>query len=226
MSTTTSSMPGRTWLLLAAVITSGALATGRVSPIFLPLTIGLAVAIRVAAERATRARVVAPAVPAAETLFPPSVRRRLAAVTSQVSSGEVRARLDDVVHRGTSLLQAMAGEQHTASARRDVVDLVAASCDVVEELDRVERFLALPEHADGSPAADETRARCSTLRESLSRRLDEAAMAIETLHGQLLEENRDAADRVAELATALTAEARARREAAREIELLLARDAR
>jgi hypothetical protein len=219
-------MPGRTWLLLAAVITSGALATGRVSPIFLPLTIGLAVAIRVAAERATRARIVAPVEPATESLFPPSVRRRLGAVTAQISSGEARRRLDDVVRRGTSLLQAMAGEQHTASARRDVVDLVAASCDVVEELDRVERFLALPETAEGSTAIDETRARCSTLRESLARRLDEASRAIETLHGQLLEENRDAADRVAELATALTAEAYARRGAAREIERLLARDAR
>lgn len=219
-------MPGRTWLLLAAVITSGALAAGRVSPIFLPLTVGLALAIRVAAERATRARIATPVAQATETLFPPSVRRRLAAVTAQLSSGDARTRLEDVVRRGTSLLEAMAGEQHTASARRDVVDLVAASCDVVEELDRVQRFLALPETDDGSSGIDETRARYSTLRDSLARRLDEAATAIETLHGQLLEENRDAADRVAELATALTAEARTRREAAREIELLLARDAR
>lgn len=219
-------MPGRSWLLLAAVIASGALATGRVSPIFLPLTIGLAVAIRVAAGGATRARIAAPAALATEALFPPSVRRRLAAAAAQLSSGEARSRLDDLVRRGTSLLQAMSGEQHTASARRDVVDLVAAGCDVVEELDQVDRFLALPETAAGSPAVEETRARSSTLRESLARRLDEAATAIETLHGQLLEENRDAADRVAELATALTAEAYARREAAREIELLLARDAR
>ena len=212
-------MEGPVALLFAAVLVTGAIAAMRIAPIIWATTFAvMAVLVRewsTSTFRATAGRPIEDL-----TMFPPSTRRMILATREHVTSADAKYLLDVVVQGAAPLLAAMSDSVRDRASRRDVVALVEASCALGEELDRVDAFLGQP-RVPADVRADGLRERCSATRNRLTDRLTEACTAIETLHAQLLEEQSDAAERVAELATELTEEARVRHDAAAEIDGLL-----
>ena len=204
-------------VLIASVFAAGAAATFLVTPLFLPLTGLMMIALLVASRSARAIALVRQDDVVMDERFPSPTRRLVKDVREQLRTADARRLLDDVLRRSGALLGDLAMEARDASTRRDVVALVEAAAELAGELDRLDNFLALPDASRDTAL----RERCRTHRERLVSRLGDAVAAIDTLHAQRFEEESDASVRVADLASELAAEARARREAAHEIDSLL-----
>jgi hypothetical protein len=207
-------------VVITSVFIAGGCAAILVSPSFLLLTALMTMAL-VAASRGTplvlALRQASGGQVVLDDRFPSSTRRLVTDLRARVSTAEARRLLDDVLRRSAALLGDLAMEARDASTRRDVVALAEAAAELTGELDRLDVFLALPE-ASHDPAL---RDRCRAQRERLVTRLGDAVSAIDTLHAQRFEQESDASVRVADLASELAAEARARRDALLEIASLL-----
>lgn len=208
-------------VLIASVFAAGGAASVLVSPLFLPLT-GLLTGGLLFASRSARllaavrqAHVPAPLV--VDDRFPSSTRRLISDLRERVTTPDAQRLLNDVLRRAAALIGDLAIESREASTRRDIIALVEAAGELAGELDRLDLFLALPD-ASRDPVLRE---RCRAHRERIVSRLRDAVAAIDTLHAQRFEEESDASVRVADLASELAAEARARRDASHEIESLL-----
>ena len=210
--------PGAVFVL-GAIFIFGALAAQRVSPTIWVTT--AIVFIVVARGARTEAPTTTQRLPDDDlSAFPPATRRLILGTRQRLTSPDAQHLLKVVIEGAGPLLAAMTDEERNRSSRRDVVALVEGSCDLSEELNRVDAFLAQP-HAAADAPGRELLDRSNATRTKLADRLTEACTAIETLHAQLLEERTDAADRVAELAQELTEEARVRRAAKSEVDELL-----
>ncbi|HVE80120.1 MAG TPA: hypothetical protein VNA89_14735 [Gemmatimonadaceae bacterium] len=213
-------IPGRTWVLILAIVVSGAAAAAVAAPALRYVTPLVALGLLVAAERAMRGASAA-ADASSDAALPPRLRRPVVDALAALPPGESRALLTDVVRRARPLLASLSGAEDGAAVARDVDDLVLASCDIALEHARLDALLR--DTRDGAGGADDARRRCEEGRDLLARRLRDASAAVGATYAQRVERGTPAAERVAELASELTAEAAARRDAAVEIERLLGR---
>jgi hypothetical protein len=205
-------LPRGTWVLLVAVLIAGAAAAANAAPALQYVTPLVAAVLLVAAERAMR---LPRAAAAADAALPPRLRRAAVDALATLPPGESRTLLSDVVRRARPLFASLAGAPEGAAVARDVADLVLASCDIALEHARLDALLR------DVPGPDDLRRRCEEGRSLLARRLRDASAAVGATYAQRVERGTPAAERVAELASELTAEAAAQRDAALEIERLL-----
>ena len=211
-------LPPRTWVLVLAVLVSGTAAarTGLPSLWWLtPLVAGL---LLVAAERGMlRPRLEGGG---AASELPPRLQRAVVEAFAELPPGDARDLLADVVRRARALLASLGAEPNDAALARDVADLADACCEIALELARLDAAIG----GRGAAGAGSTLPdRAAAARTLLARRLRDASAAVGELYAQNVERGGPAGERVAELASELTAEAAARREAAAEIERLLGR---
>jgi hypothetical protein len=221
-------VPARTKLLIFTVVAAGIAAGARGSPALGLLAPVVAMSLAIAAERAILRPRLGPAVAAGEAKvgageLPERTRRQVVDTLAALPPGEARDLLATVVRRARSLVGSLGAQPDDPRVARDVLDLVSACCQIALEYERIDATLRTPGGVVPS-AGDEgasLRERARAARELLAKRLRDAAGAVGELYAQQVERGGTAAERVAELASELTAEASARRYAAGEIDRLL-----
>lgn len=206
-----------TILLFWSTLGAGFVAAYKVAPVFWVTTLAMAGLIILVERRALPQPIASLDDDAAAESLPPAIRRTVQSALAQLAPGAARDLLTDLVRRTQPLIAALQARADDRGTIRDVEFLLEATCALASELARVDVFLALPP----APQRERLQARCLETRSSLVSRLRAAAAAIDALHAQLLEEGSEASARVAELAAEISEEARARGEAAREMDELL-----
>ena len=210
-------LPRRVWRLVVSVLVAGVAAALVAVPSLGIVTLIVAGALLVAADDAMRRPMLAARAEESAPELPHRLRKTVTSVLDALPAGDARRLLADVVRRARPLLAEIQRRPDDRRTLGDVSDLVEASCDIAAELARVDAFLALP----GTARTVDTTSRCNTMRELLTRRLADAASAIDAMLAQMLVEESPASDRVAELASELTAEASARRAAFKELDQIV-----
>jgi hypothetical protein len=206
-----------TLTILAALI-AGVCAAIVVAPIFFPLTI-LVVAIL---TRGAQAAMTAPSQTKSDFLdLPDGLRRVVDETFAALPDGDARRQLLGVVVQARPILASRSTTFDAATesaSRTNVESLVSACCGTALDLSRLDAVSASKTGASPDPALD---AALASARNMLSKRMTDATSALSALYASGLEHGTPASNRVAELATEITEDARARGAAATELGQLL-----
>ena len=209
-----------TTLMVLAVIIAGMTATVTVSPVFFVTTV-LMLGILTRAARA-EAATIAPAAAKSDFIdFPDSLRQVVEDAMSAVPDGDARRLLLGVIVQARPILASRSTTFDPAAesaSRANVEALVAACCGTAIDLARLDAASSAKTAAPRDPTLD---ARFTAAREMLVKRMSDAASALTALYAAGLEHGTPAANRVADLASEISADAKARGAAATEIAQLL-----
>ena len=198
-------------VLIMAVVVAGVAAAFVASPLLWLATPVMATMIYVASREASGPSVV---VNVSAPVFPPALQETITTAMVQVPYGEAQRLLTDVVRHARPLFAAAASafdDEHEQETRARVAELVSAACDIALELSRLEQV----------PPGKELAQRYEAARQLLVKRLGDASTALGELYAAGVEQGTPASERVAELATELGADAKARRDAKTEMNQLL-----
>jgi hypothetical protein len=207
-STTISAFDG---LLFIAIICVGAAAASIAMPMLWLVTPIVAGLVYVSARRATRAPVQAPN----DGELPLHVQQALDDAIDRLPLGEPRQLLADIVRQARPLFadrESTFDKDMERETHQNVIDLVNASCETALDLWRLDGAAPKAANADA-----ELSQRYQRAREELVTRLRSAATSLSELYASDVEHGTPASDRVAELATELRADARARSAAKSEL---------
>jgi hypothetical protein len=209
-----------TTLMVLAVIIAGMAATVTVSPVFFVTTV-LMLGIL---TRAARAEAVArsPATDKSDFLdLPEDLRRVVDDSLASIPDGDARRLLLGVIVQARPILASRSTTFDPAAesaSRSNVESLVAACCGTAIDLSRLDAASPAKAAAPRDPSLD---ARFAAARDMLVKRMGDATAALTALYTAGLEHGTPASNRVAELATEISADAKARGAAATEIAQLL-----
>jgi hypothetical protein len=209
-----------TSLMALAVIIAGMAATVMVSRAFFVTTI-LVMAIL---SRAARAEAAANAPAAGNSDFldlPDGLRRVVVDAMAVLPEGDARRLLLGVIVQARPILASRSTTFDPAAesaSRANVESLVAACCGTAIDLSRLDAASSGKPASPRDPSLD---ARLAAAREMLVKRMSNATAALAALYMSGLENGTPASNRVAELASEITADAKARGAAASEIAELL-----
>ena len=152
--------------------------------------------------------------------LPLPVQRTLRATLAGLPPCDAK-RLLNAVGRQAAILFAARGkmfdEPWGESARRNVSDLVEASCEVAVELSRLERAIAAEAL---SPSDAQLRVKLNASRSLFAGRLEDAASALTSMYASGVQHGTPASDRVAELVQEIRADAAATSHAWSEVQHL------
>jgi len=209
--------PQATLTILAALV-AGVCAAIVVSPIFFPITV-IVVAILARGAQATLA---APSQKKSDFLdLPDGLRRVVDDTFAALPDGDARRQLLGVVVQARPILASRSTTFDAATesaSRTNVESLVSACCGTALDLSRLDDVSASKTGASRDPALD---ARLASARDMLTKRMTDATSALAALYTSGLEHGTSASNRVAELATEITQDAKARDAAATELDQLL-----
>ncbi len=209
-----------TTLMVLAVIIAGMAAAVTVSPVFFVTTVIMLGVL----TRAARADVAATATPTVKSDFvdlSEDLRRVVDDALAAIPEGDARRLLLGVIVQARPILASRSTTFDPAAesaSRTNVESLVAACCGTAIDLSRLDAASSAKPAAPRDPSLD---ARFAAARDMLVKRMGDAAAALTALYTAGLEHGTPASNRVAELATEITADAKARGAAATEIAQLL-----
>jgi hypothetical protein len=210
-----------TTLMVLAVIIAGMAATVTVSPVFFVTTV-LMLAIL---TRAARAEISASAPAALKSDFidlPEDLRRVVVDALASIPDGDARRLLLGVIVQARPILASRSTTFDPAAesaSRTNVESLVVACCGTGLDLARLDAASSAKPATARDPSLD---ARFAAARDMLVKRMSDATAALTALYAAGLEHGTPASNRVAELASEISADAKARDAAATEIAQLLA----
>jgi hypothetical protein len=208
-----------TTLMVLAVIIAGMAATVTVSPIFFVTTVLMLSLL----TRAARAEAAARA-PAAKSDFldlPEDLRPVVDDALAAIPDGDARRLLLGVIVQARPILASRSTTFDAAAesaSRTNVESLVAACCGTAVDLSRLDAASSDKPATPRDPSLD---ARFASARDILVKRMSDATAALTALYAAGLEHGTPASNRVAELASEISADAKARGAAATEIAQLL-----
>ena len=209
-----------TSLMCFAVIIAGLAATVMVSPAFFVTTI-LVMAILTRAARAEAASL-SPSKGSPDLIdLPDDLRRIVDAALAAVPDGDARRLLLGVIVQARPILASRSTTFDAAAesaSRSNVESLVSACCGTAIDLSRLDAVSSSKPAAQRDPSLD---ARFANARDMLVKRMSDATTALAALYASGLEHGTPASNRVAELASEIAVDAKARGAAATEIEQLL-----
>lgn len=209
-----------TTLMVLAVIIAGMAATVTVSPVFFATTV-LMLGIL---TRAARAEVATPAPATVKSDFvdlPEDLRRVVDDALASIPDGDARRLLLGVIVQARPILASRSTTFDAAAesaSRTNVESLVAACCGTAVDLARLDAASSARPAIARDASLD---ARFASARDLLIKRMSDATAALTALYAAGLEHGTPASNRVAELATEISADAKARGAAATEIAQLL-----
>jgi hypothetical protein len=209
-----------TTLMVLAVIIAGMAATVTVSPVFFVTT----VLVLGMLTRAARAEVAATATPTVKSDFvdlSEDLRRVVDDALAAIPDGDARRLLLGVIVQARPILASRSTTFDPAAesaSRKNVESLVAACCGTALDLSRLDAASSAKPAAPRDPSLD---ARFASARDMLVKRMSDATAALTALYAAGLEHGTPASNRVAELASEISADAKARDAAASEISQLL-----
>jgi hypothetical protein len=153
--------------------------------------------------------------------LPEGVRSVVDAAFAALPDGDARRQLLGVVIQARPILASRSTTFDAATesaSRTNVESLVAACCGTALDLSRLDAVSGAKSGTRRDPSLD---ARFAAARDMLSKRMSDATAALASLYASGLEHGTPASNRVAELASEISADAKARGAAATEIEQLL-----
>ena len=207
-----------TTLMVLAVMLAGMAATVTVSPVFFVTTVFMLGIL----SRAARAEVAANAAVKSDFVdLPDNLRRVVDDALSAIPDGDARRLLLGVIVQARPILASRSTTFDAAAesaSRTNVESLVAACCGTAIDLARLDAASSAKPAAGRDPSLD---ARVAAARDMLVKRMSDATTALTALYTAGLEHGTPASNRVAELATEISADAKARGAAASEIAQLL-----
>jgi hypothetical protein len=205
-------------ITILAPLVAGVCAGIVVSPIFFPVTI-LVVAIL---TRGAQTAIAGQSQTKSDFLdLPDGLRRVVDDTFAALAEGDARRQLLGVVVQARPILAARSTTFDAATestSRTNVESLVSACCGTALDLSRLDAVSASKTGASRDPALD---ARLASARDMLAKRMTDATSALAALYASGLEHGTPASNRVAELATEITDDAKARGAAATELDQLL-----
>lgn len=208
-----------TTVMVLAVVIAGMAASVTVSRVFFVTTV-LMMAILTRAARAEAAE----RSPAAKSDFldlPEDLRRVVDDALAVIPDGDARRLLLGVIVQARPILASRSTTFDAAAesaSRTNVESLVAACCGTAMDLARLDAASSAKPATARDPSLD---ARFAAAREMLVKRMGDAAAALTALYAAGLEHGTPASNRVAELATEVSSDAKVRGTAATEIAQLL-----
>jgi hypothetical protein len=209
-----------TTLMVLAVLIAGMAATVTVSRAFFVTTV-LMISILTRAAR-TEAAGRSPAPSQSDFLdLPEDLRRVVDDALATIPDGDSRRLLLGVIVQARPILGSRSTTFDAAAesaSRTNVESLVAACCGTAIDLARLDAASSVKAATARDPSLD---ARIATARQMLVTRMSDATAALTALYTAGLEHGTPASNRVAELATEISADAKARGAAATEIAQLL-----
>jgi hypothetical protein len=206
--------------MVLAVIIAGMAATIIVSPVFFVATVIMLGIL----TRAARAEVAASASAAVKSDFidlPEDLRRAVDAALASIPDGDARRLLLGVIVQARPILASHSTTFDPAAesaSRTSVESLVAACCGTGIDLARLDAASSAKPATAPDPSLD---ARFAAARGMLVKRMSDATAALTALYAAGLEHGTPASNRVAELASEISADEKARDAAATEIAQLL-----
>ncbi|HEV8446723.1 MAG TPA: hypothetical protein VGQ44_07880 [Gemmatimonadaceae bacterium] len=209
-----------TTLMFLAVVLAGMAASVTVSQVFF-LTTVLVVGILTRAARAEAAAIAPPAAKSEFVDFPDDLRPVVARAMSALPDGDARRLLLGVIVQARPILASRSTTFDPAAesaSRTNVEALVAACCGTAIDLARLD---AASSTKRSTPSDSTLDARFASARDMLVKRMSDATAALTALYAAGLEHGTPASNRVAELASEVGADAKARGAAATEIAELL-----
>ena len=210
----TGRIASRDTLLFYAIIFAGLAAAWLAMPILWVVTPVMAALVLYSARRA----VAVPVSVVVEIGLPQHLQQAIDETIARLPLGEPRLLLANVVRQARPLFAARESafdKDMERETRENVIDLVNASCETALDLWRLDG--AAPKTAT---ADVELSQRYQRAREELVTRLRSAATSLSELYASDVENGTPASDRVAELATELRADARARSAAKSELDVI------
>jgi hypothetical protein len=209
-----------TTLMVMAVIIAGMAATVTVSPVFFPTTV-LMLGVLTRAARAEAAAMTPTAAKSDFVDLPDGLRRVVDDAMSVLPDGDARRLLLGVIVQARPILASRSTTFDPAAesaSRTNVESLVAACCGTAIDLSRLDAASSPKTATPRDPALD---VRFAAARDMLVKRMSDATSALTALYAAGLENGTPASNRVAELASEISADAKARGAAASEIGQLL-----
>ncbi len=208
-----------TTLTVLAVILAGMTATVTVSPVFFVTTVFMLGIL----TRAARAEVAAnaQAVKSDFVDLPDNLRRVVDDALAAIPDGDARRLLLGVIVQARPILASRSttfDASAESASRTNVESLVAACCGTAIDLSRLDAASSAKPATARDPSLD---GRFAAARDMLVQRMSDATAALTALYAAGLEHGTPASNRVAELATEISADAKARGAAATEIAQLL-----
>jgi len=209
-----------TTLMVLAVIVAGLAATVMVSRAFFVTTILMMFIL----TRAARVEAEARASSTVKSDFldlPEPLRRVVDDALTAIPDGDARRLLLGVIVQARPIVASRSTTFDAAAesaSRGNVESLVAACCGTATDLSRLDAASSEKPATPRDPALD---ARFAAARDMLVKRMSDATAALAALYAAGLEHGTPASNRVAELASEITADAKARGAAATEIVQLL-----
>jgi hypothetical protein len=208
-----------TTLMVLAVILAGMAATVTVSPVFFVTTVFMLGIL----TRAARAEVAANAAAVKSDFvdLPDNLRRVVDDALAAIPDGDARRLLLGVIVQARPILASRSTTFDAAAesaSRTNVESLVAACCGTAMDLSRLDAASSAKPATPRDPSLD---ARFAAARDMLIKRMSDATAALTALYAAGLEHGTPASNRVAELASEISADAKARAAAATEIAQLL-----
>jgi len=209
-----------TSLMCFAVIIAGMVATVMVSQVFFVTTV-LVLAILTRAARAEAAEHSPPQGSSDLLDLPADLRTVIDGALAALPEGDARRLLLGVVVQARPILASRSttfDPAAEATSRTNVESLVAACCGTAVDLSRLDAASSAKLATPRDPALD---ARFAAARDMLVKRMQDATAALSALYASGLEHGTPASNRVAELASEIVADAKARGAASTEIAQLL-----
>jgi hypothetical protein len=205
--------------MVLAVILAGMAATVTVSPVFFVTTVFMLGIL----TRAARAEVAANAAAVKSDFvdLPDNLRRVVDDALAAIPDGDARRLLLGVIVQARPILASRSTTFDAAAesaSRTNVESLVAACCGTAMDLSRLDAASSAKPATPRDPSLD---ARFAAARDMLIKRMSDATAALTALYAAGLDHGTPASNRVAELASEISADAKARAAAATEIAQLL-----
>jgi len=210
-----------TTLMVLAVIIAGMAATVTVSPVFFVTTV-LVLGMLTRAARSEVAAIATATVRSDFVDLSEDLRRVVDDALAAITDGDARRLLLGVIVQARPILASRSTTFDPAAesaSRTNVESLVAACCGTALDLSRLDAASSAKPAAPRDPSLD---ARFASARDMLVKRMSDATAALTALYAAGLEHGTPASNRVAELASEISADAKARDAAATEISQLLA----
>jgi hypothetical protein len=208
-------------LMYLAVLIAGFAAAVTVSQWFIPLTILVTVVLTRAAQTDSKAVAAAASNKSDFMDLSDGLRRVVVDALATLPEGDARRLLLSVVVQARPILVSRSTTFDPAAesaSRTNVESLVAACCGTAIDLSRLD---AASSSKNAAPRDATLDARFASARDMLVKRMSDATSALAALYASGLEHGTPASNRVAELASEISADAQARGAAATEIARLL-----